>query len=45
MRADQRAEEILQETLFEARPNYGFVGTGGRETKGKILHVAGLSAH
>lgn len=35
MRADQRAEEILQETLFEARPNYGFVGTGGRETKGE----------
>lgn len=33
-RADQRAEEMLQETLFEARPNYGFVGTGGRETKG-----------
>ena len=34
-RADQRAEEILQEMLFEARPNYGFVGTGGRETKGR----------
>jgi myo-inositol-1(or 4)-monophosphatase len=33
-RADQRAEEILQEMLFEARPNYGFVGTAGRETKG-----------
>ena len=25
MRADQRAEEILQEMLYEARPNYGFV--------------------
>ena len=34
-RADQRAEEILQEMLFEARPNYGCVGTGGRETKGE----------
>jgi len=34
-RADQRAEEILQEMLFEARPNYGFVGTAGRETKGE----------
>lgn len=33
-RADQRAEEMLQEALFEARPNYGFVGAGGRETKG-----------
>ena len=35
MRADQRAEEMLQEALFEARPNYGFVGSGGRETKGE----------
>ncbi|MDA9243343.1 inositol monophosphatase [Amylibacter sp.] len=35
MRADQRAEEILQEMLFEARPNYGFVGTGGIEKKGE----------
>ena len=34
-RADQRAEEILQEMLFEARPNYGFVGSGGHETKGE----------
>jgi myo-inositol-1(or 4)-monophosphatase len=34
-RADQRAEEMLQEALFEARPNYGFVGSGGRETKGE----------
>ncbi|GLQ33885.1 inositol monophosphatase [Amylibacter marinus] len=33
-RADQRTEETLQEILREARPNYGFVGAGGRETKG-----------
>ena len=33
MRADQRAEEILQEMLFEARPNYGFVGTGRYRNK------------
>lgn len=33
-RADMKAEEILHEELMEARPNYGFLGEEGGETKG-----------
>lgn len=33
-RADLKAEEILQEELMEARPNYGFFGEEGGEVKG-----------
>ncbi len=34
-RADMKAEEILQEELFEARPNYGFLGEENGEVKGE----------
>ncbi|MFK5998667.1 MAG: inositol monophosphatase family protein [Rhodobacterales bacterium] len=33
-RADLKAEEILQEELLEARPNYGFCGEESSEIKG-----------
>ncbi|MBE9477426.1 MAG: inositol monophosphatase [Proteobacteria bacterium] len=33
-RADLKAEEILQEELMEARPNYGFCGEESTEIKG-----------
>ena len=33
-RADTRAEEIIREILTEARPNYGWLGEEGGETKG-----------
>ena len=33
-RADLKAEEILQEELMEARPNYGFYGEESAEIKG-----------
>ncbi len=33
-RADLKAEEILQEELMEARPNYGFCGEESAEIKG-----------
>ncbi len=34
-RADMKAEEILQEELMEARPNYGFLGEENGEVKGE----------
>lgn len=34
-RADLRAESILQEELYESRPNYGFFGEEGGEVKGE----------
>ncbi|KAB7616178.1 inositol monophosphatase [Amylibacter sp. SFDW26] len=34
-RADMKAEEILQEELMEARPNYGFLGEETGEVKGE----------
>jgi len=34
-RADMKAEEILQEELMEARPNYGFLGEENGEIKGE----------
>ena len=33
--ADRRAEEIIRDTLMEARPNYGFLGEEGSKIEGK----------